>query len=160
MKRILNSKIVRKYHYLIEILLWIIIMIPLNLFQNGKIFDNSNWYSWVLVYAGCIFIVIALKLCLRCFYIGKVVKKFKRLTICERGIYNGAFSILWDQISCYKWDNDIGQHQYGMTFHLTDDFDGLIKLDDGFFELRHYVKREDKDQIREALNVKIKEIGN
>ena len=133
-------------------------MIPLNRILNGRAFDNSYWYTWVILYAVCIVIVMTFKLSLRHFYLGKVVQKFKRLTICERGIYNGYYSIPWDQIACYKWDNDIGQHEYGMTFHLTDDFDGLIKLDDGLFELRYYVKREDKEKIQEALKKKIKEI--
>lgn len=158
MKNVLNSKFVRKYHYLISIVLWVILMIPVNRYLNEDNFENFSWLPWLFGLIICEFIVIGFNKYLRFLYIGKVYKKFKRITICERGIYNGTFSISWDQIACYKWDKDIGQHEYGMTFHLTDDFDGLIKLADGFFELRHYVKREDKEQIREALRRRIKEI--
>jgi hypothetical protein len=115
----------------------------------------------ILIYGAFILFFQGLNVSLRYFYLGKVVCKVKWIAICERGVNIGRYSILWNQIDCFKWDNDIGQHEYGMTFHLTKRLKrliGQIKLANGMYELRLFVKREDKEQIREALRRRIKEI--
>jgi hypothetical protein len=107
-------------------------------------------------------------------YIGNRIKTFGQITIHEGGFYIGDFFVnssryykkveidcfSWNHLKKYKWDDDLGQIQYGITFILDDglrekrnfwrnpvDFHQFNDLGNGLYQFKIFINRSYMDEI-------------
>lgn len=177
MKEIFTNKIIWKYKTQIDLILGFcfVFLIYLIIITDGNFFVVLPMITIIAI--SIIFNLLNIKFLIYK-YIGNRINKFGKISIHEGGFYIGRFFLKnynyyrrvdvdcfsWKHIKNYKWDEDKGQHQFGITFILDDglkekrnlwrdplDFHQFNDLGNGLYQFKIYINRSFKDEITNLL---------